>query len=65
MKTATEKLQYIVARRNGQNYRVFLKDLRRIRPVKHRHRPKVPEWEESDGSVSPQSCHGLQIGIPC
>lgn len=63
MKTGNEKLQYIVARRNGRSYRVFLKDLRRIRPVKHRERPKVPEWEESEGSLSPRSEHGVQISI--
>lgn len=47
MKTVTEKLQYIVAKRAGRNYRVFLKDLKRIRPIRHRQRPKVPEWDES------------------
>jgi hypothetical protein len=47
MKGGTEKLQYIVAKRNGRTYRVFLNDLRRIRLFKHQNRPKVPEWEDS------------------
>jgi hypothetical protein len=56
MKGGTEKLQYVVAKRNGRTYRVFLNDLRRIRLFKHRNHPKVPEWEEdkfhSDGETA-------------
>lgn len=45
MKGENTKLQYIVGKRNGKVYRIYLKDLKMIRPVGKKITPKVPEFD--------------------
>lgn len=45
MKQQRAKLQYVVAKRNGKTYKVFLSDLKGIKVFTKRLLPKVPNFE--------------------
>lgn len=44
MKQNTNKREFIITKRNGRCYRVFLKDLISIRLFKKKQCPKVPSF---------------------
>lgn len=46
MKTQATKLQYIVGKRNGRFYKIFLNDLKSVKSCGKKNRPKVPDFEE-------------------
>ena len=46
MKHQATKLQYIVGKRNGRFYKIFLNDLKSIKVKSKKLRPKVPDFEE-------------------
>jgi hypothetical protein len=46
MKNQTTKLQYIVGKRNGRFYKIFLNDLKSIKCCGRKNRPRVPDFDE-------------------
>lgn len=47
MKTQATKLQYIVGKRNGRFYKIFINDIKSIKSCGKSNRPKVPAFEEA------------------
>jgi hypothetical protein len=46
MKHSTTKLQYIVGKRNGRFYKIFLNDLKSIKVKGRKEKPRVPDFDE-------------------
>jgi hypothetical protein len=54
MKQVNAKLQYILTKRNGRCYKVFLNDLKNIQIIKQRQKPKVPDFNTTEKTVQLQ-----------
>jgi hypothetical protein len=46
MKQLPKKLQYIVGKRNGRFYKIFLNDLKSIKVKSKKNKPRVPDFNE-------------------
>jgi hypothetical protein len=65
MKHTKSKLQYIVGKRNGRFYKIFLSDIKAIKSCGKKNRPKVPAFnEEKEHKVeSPMELEFLPFDI--
>lgn len=50
MKHSNTKLQYIVGKRNGRFYKIFLNDLKAIKVKERKDKPRVPDFDETPKS---------------
>lgn len=51
MKQVASKLQFIVGKRNGRYYKIFVNDLKSIKTKGQKARPKVPDFDDSKPST--------------
>ncbi len=61
MKHSPAKLQYIVGKRNGRFYKIFLNDLKSIKVKSHKDKPRVPDFDRP--SKTPQREEQLELGF--
>lgn len=55
MKQVASKLQYIVGKRNGRYYKIFVNDLKSIKAKGQKPRPKVPDFDDSSKPSTPST----------
>ena len=61
MKQSATKLQYIVGKRNGRFYKIFLNDLKSIKVKDRKNKPRVPDFDEP--IKTPQREVPLELGF--